>query len=86
MQGMPQTDRTADRPPKPGRSGWIAFAVGMGAMFVLLAIWIVLVEMEGERRSDAFIALETPQAQAPAQSDRCREGTESGCRLRSSSA
>lgn len=28
-----------------GRAGWIAFALGMTAMFAIMAIWVVVVEM-----------------------------------------
>ncbi len=28
-----------------GRAGWIAFAMGMTAMFAIMAIWVAVVEM-----------------------------------------
>lgn len=34
-------------------SGWLAFAMGLAGMFVLMALWVALVEMPGHADDDA---------------------------------
>ncbi len=62
-----------------GRSGWIAFAVGMLAMFVLLGVWIVLVEMGGSAASEAVPSAKRPASTITTQ-DACADSAISDCR------
>lgn len=45
----PQQGPTRRKP--NGRAGWTAFALGMTAMFAIMAIWVAVVEM-GDAPSD----------------------------------
>lgn len=82
MQREANIGRAASsRQRKGGRQGWIAFAVGMIAMFGLLALWIVLVEMGGERKSKAdLVASELSPAGEPQRSPGCPDAAISDCR------
>lgn len=71
---------TPNRPRTAGHRGWIAFAVGMTAMFALLTIWVVLVEMGGERGSETGLMAQRAQASALNSQDACQGGAISDCR------
>lgn len=65
---------------RSGRSGWLAFALGMAAMFAVLAVWVVLVEMRSAPRSDVdFIGLEQDGTTAPLSAD-CDPANHPDCR------
>lgn len=65
---------------RSGRSGWLAFALGMAAMFALLAVWVVLVEMRGGPEADVeFIGLEQGGTAATASKD-CDPANRPDCR------
>ncbi|GAW39709.1 hypothetical protein SH203_00085 [Brevundimonas sp. SH203] len=74
MQREANIGRAASSRRRKGRrQGWIAFAAGMIAMFGLLAFWIGLVEMGGERKPKAvLVASELPAA--------CQDAAISDCR------
>ena len=72
MQTTTDINRAApNRQRKAGRRGWIAFMIGMAAMFALLAVWVVLVEMGGAHGSEASPLMSQ---------DACRGGATSVCR------
>jgi len=72
MQTTTDINRAApNRQRKAGRRGWIAFMIGMAAMFALLAVWVVLVEMGGAHGSEARTLMSQ---------DACRDGATSDCR------
>ena len=48
-----RTAAAANRRRKGRGSGWFAFAMGIAGMFVLMALWVALVEMPGDQDADA---------------------------------
>ncbi len=65
---------------RSGRSGWLAFTVGMAAMFAVLAVWVVLVEMRGAPKADVdFIGLEQSETATAATKD-CDPANSPDCR------
>lgn len=56
------------RPPNPGngrdRGGWRAFAQGMAVMFALIAIWLALVERDGDHAVNPVLPVSRPMTEA----------------------
>ncbi len=45
QQNTDKRDAASHRKPRGKKAGWWAFVLGMVGMFVVLAVWVVLVEM-----------------------------------------
>ena len=73
MQHDAHNHRPLGRKPRGGKAGWIAFTLGMAAMFVVMAIWVALVET-GENPSD--------EVQFIARSDAIDQRSDAGARRR----
>ncbi|MBA4806023.1 hypothetical protein [Brevundimonas sp.] len=61
--------QSSDPSPKGEKSGWRAFALGMAAMFAVMALWVVLVET-GSDPDDEVRLIGRPQTEGEAEPER----------------
>ncbi|MET3781653.1 uncharacterized membrane protein YdcZ (DUF606 family) [Brevundimonas sp. 1080] len=52
QQNTDKGDAASHRKPRGKKAGWWAFVLGMVGMFVILAVWVVLVEMGQDPQAD----------------------------------